>query len=569
MESSRRHPRNSLEHKQKRLAQWRAQRARIHPNPYLGTHPDLFGDVTQQYPRRQGPVHTTVQALHAPLPITPAGRVAAAQRKRRQRTYGQEPRELPAGETPVFVPIGDLSPEQIRALKRAQFSDEEWAELDEDDAAHILDHDDESQARVDALAQVFIDRYAWEAEGSNRDFSDYEDSIESYLRDDADHLYRRISRSVYDELRGYAFELGLLEEDVDRAIGAWLADTNHLTIESSDTPGGGRGSHTLYSEEISGNVYVEKSDWEDELAACTFDEVERAVKKMDDETHGVVDLTADRLIEKTGRPHASFEWTFDTGLYMVATFDEGDLEEQVREALDESAGDLPDEHDLPGAPPPEERVVYRWPDGFYVQNLLPSELAAEGKAMGMCVGRPDMGYGRAVRAGEIMILSLRRPSGKPLFTIEAALAEKDQPPISTGPFAGAPPITSIEQVKGKANRKPGFDLGRASEAYPIKRDEVQRIYEFIEGEGGLSQLGSKEAVDDIEDTKPAAAQVNRLFREGDPWAIGLLTSLGIEHVRDPERPPVFRSSGPHENPSDACGLHGSQCTGFCRPYRRR
>src|ERR1044072_8762186 len=123
------------------------------------------------------------------------------------------------------------------------------------------------------------------------------------------------------------------------------------------------------------------------------------------------------------------EVSFETGLTVFAVFDPDHAAQFVEDAIADEARERVDEDDEPpfedpaDAPPAEERVVYRWEEGFYVLDLLPSEPPEEGKARGMGVGRPDMGYGRAVARGEIKILSVRRPSGKPLFTIEASMKE--------------------------------------------------------------------------------------------------------------------------------------------------
>jgi hypothetical protein len=214
-------------------------------------------------------------------------------------------------------------------------------------------------------------------------------------------------------------------------------------------------------------------------------------------------------------------------------------------------------------------VVYRWPDGFYVQDLLPSELPAEGKTMGMCVGRADMGYGKAVREGTAKILSLRRPSGKPLFTIEAATdlehATTEKPHELR--------IESIEQIKGKANRKPGFDLGKDREmvagygqhperyamtklqaAMGIKRDEVERVLEYV-----LSIDQDPMAIDDL---RAAMAAISELRRKDDPWAKKLAAKIPGFKLEDEEEPPK-------QNPVECPMGHGAGCTGFCRPYRRR
>ena len=97
--------------------------------------------------------------------------------------------------------------------------------------------------------------------------------------------------------------------------------------------------------------------------------------------------------------------------------------------------------------------------------------------MRMCVGRDDMGYKQAVIAGEIQILSLRTPGGRPKFTFEIDMDGQK--------------VKGISQIKGKANRLPGFDLGKAESRTPghgqaaskMKIEEVKKIFEVVNAMG--------------------------------------------------------------------------------------
>jgi hypothetical protein len=548
-------------------------------NPFIGMHPDLFARGEQVVP---GESTVGVGTKYSKDPAA-LERMAGWQR----------------GETPMFVPLSELDSDQIRKLPRLAFSNDEWDDLDDDDREWIEDHDEESQERVDALADPFIKRYKWEAEGSDRDYSTIEDGLEYYLSERADKMYEEVPSKIYDELVEYATERGVPEADVDRILNELLVDTNNYEISTESYVS----SNFIYSEEIRGNVYVERSDWIDEFEACTPDEVERAVAKIAKQTDHVVDVDAEDLAKQK----YSLEFDFDTGMYMVASIKNWEhIADSAREGIDEV--EVPDDKDMPGALPPESRVVYRWPDGFYVQDLLPSELPAEGKTMGMCVGRADMGYGKAVREGTAKILSLRRPSGKPLFTIEAATD-----------LGGRVFIESIDQIKGKANRKPGFDLGKDREmvagygqhperhamtqlqaAMGIKRDEVERVLEYV-----LSIPIDPATVDDLQ---PAMAAISVLRRKDDPWGKKLAakipgfkmeeetpeetprwivsTAFGITHdytaqteararelhARDfPDEViiEIRRANPARRNPVECPMGHGAGCTGFCRPYRRR
>ena len=98
--------------------------------------------------------------------------------------------------------------------------------------------------------------------------------------------------------------------------------------------------------------------------------------------------------------------------------------------------------------------------GFYVAELRPEQLRKEGADLGICVGRKDMGYDRRLREKLIQLYSIRTESGKPKFTIEI-----DR--LSGG----------VRQVKGKANRIPGFEPGHT--ATLTKPDEVRLVCEFL------------------------------------------------------------------------------------------
>jgi hypothetical protein len=116
----------------------------------------------------------------------------------------------------------------------------------------------------------------------------------------------------------------------------------------------------------------------------------------------------------------------------------------------------------------EERTVYRptHPDfkGFYLVDLTEEELEAESENMNHCVGDETYGVPQSVRRGRAKVYSLRKPSGKPLFTIRAWLNQDGEP-------------SSIDQVKGYGNRFPGLD---DNEEPKKKLGEVDLAKEVIE-----------------------------------------------------------------------------------------
>lgn len=105
-------------------------------------------------------------------------------------------------------------------------------------------------------------------------------------------------------------------------------------------------------------------------------------------------------------------------------------------------------------------------------KLVPADLLVEGAQMRNCVGDKSMGYIQAVHRKEIEIWSLRSRAGKPRFTLEI-----DPQALERGDSRG------VEQIKGKANRLPGFsDASRQQLKFP---EEVIFWYRFF-SEMGLN-----------------------------------------------------------------------------------
>lgn len=107
-------------------------------------------------------------------------------------------------------------------------------------------------------------------------------------------------------------------------------------------------------------------------------------------------------------------------------------------------------------------VVHTTPDGYTIRQLhTPEELAAEGDAMGHCVGS----YALDVANGDSMIYSLRDPQGFPHATVEIEPTQYHHPyeGITDEPYGGdqgmeqnepIPHSGRVVQIQGKANREP-------------------------------------------------------------------------------------------------------------------
>lgn len=489
-------------------------------NPIVGFHPELL-PRKHQYPTAEETARADWEGVGEDV----RGHEAAMRREAQQR-----------GESPVFVPLSELTEEQIHGMKRSQFTNEEWDSMYVEDCEVIEERDEESQSRVDELAEKFINRWKWAHEEHDRSADEYlEYGFEEWIRYKGDDLYDEMPSREYDAVIEYAQELGVDEQQAREKINEVMQDTNNYRFGWSDDR---RGESAIYSENEINSIYMDFDEWEEELKVCYPDEVDRAVTKINNETQ--LDISKKDIVPKPGKRYHTYEVNdIETGSTAYALVNWSGMADMARDLIAEI--EIPDDQDKPDALAPEDRVVYKWADGFYVQDLLPSELAAEGKTMGMCVGRPDMGYGKAVRQGEIKILSLRRPSGKPLFTIEAILKQGAQN-ADEFPDAEDDDIVGLDQIKGKANRKPGWDLGKDTIPYKqlvddvqtkeilaaLKKDEVKRVLEYV------LHLDIKPL--DVDDLVPAMFAIAHLRRMGDKWALQVSEGVpGFEKIETEEK----------------------------------
>ena len=106
----------------------------------------------------------------------------------------------------------------------------------------------------------------------------------------------------------------------------------------------------------------------------------------------------------------------------------------------------------------DEKIIYEWPDGWFIRDLSPEECDYEGQTMQHCVRR--QGYGDRIEQGLIKIVSLRSPNNKPHATLEI---NKDG---------------SIQQIQGKQN------------LHPLAKYR-KRIRQFMTDPNGFERLFNK------------------------------------------------------------------------------
>ena len=399
-------------------------------------------------------------------------------------------------ERPMHTPIEELPEERLMRLPREAFSQEEWDSLDEEIQEHIHEHDPASRGRIEKMVAEFVKRHKWLEEPDEQYVRDsFEDDFDWQMREYADELIERAHRYARNE-HDHIFDTfsieGYTEDQIRAAFLEALQDNNnyettYLTNEYD---------RAFFKAVTSESFYIDEDDLENILEGMFPDEIEAALEEINRVTD--LSLDADDLRKRHG---------IEIDDYARHYADMDPNWERVHEAVAESLrGEEPEA--VPEVPelPAEERIVHRWPDGFYVLDLLPQELLAEnrdarGKKRGLCVGDPRYGYAEAVKEGVTKILSLRRPDGEKVFTLEVRLK-------STGN------IDYVRQIKGAHNALP-------------TSDDVPKLRELLE-KIGLPWRKIK----DIKDMKPALKE------------IGLI------------------GTGEKENPDDCKDYH----CGFCRPH---
>jgi uncharacterized protein YdaT len=285
----------------------------------------------------------------------------------------------------------------------------------------------------------------------------FDEDFDGQFAEYADRIIRRARDS------GYSDEIDTLEEDfaakgyspeqINAALEEALQNNNNYHYNDDANEYGGAMFKAGYSE----SFYVDREDLNDWLDGLSEDEIEEVLNQVNRATY--LNLDANDLDRKYG---------IDISDYVQHYADADPVWDMVEAAVKETL-DAQDLEGLQEAEPPvpeAQRVLHRFKDGFYALELEPSEMPNESDQMHHCIGRKDHEYMSLVRRGKAMAISLRRPSGKPLLTFFVSLAQDGTP-------------KSVEQIKGKSNRLPGWDLGKVGEG-AVKTDEVKKAETIIE-----------------------------------------------------------------------------------------
>lgn len=380
--------------------------------------------------------------------------------------------DLFGGTTTAFAEFDwdELSDAEKKKLSRAVIGPN-FDDLDEDIQEYVHEHDPESAAVIETIHDFLkgtfdpahVQEYH-EGDGAEPYIQLFEDSLDSMRAKD---LWEAVEAGHEDELQSLLDE-GFAREEILNALKNYHNyDVGYQNYNGRDLVWFCDFGET---EEQASLDYIVEIFADKKLRAPFQDEVDRACE-------GVAEMEGRRT--RSGQKERSedaqrlYELFTGKRKYLEVTFHvslDGGVGatpdwEKIREDLGAMEGDAEEVVERPAA----ERVVYRYRDGAYVLNLVPSELDAEGKELGMCVGRKDMPYKRLVQRGDIAIWSVRTQTGRPKFTIEVPLVGEH----------GAP--TVFRQVKGKGNRVPGFDRDMSERTF--KLSEVLMIQELCEAVG--------------------------------------------------------------------------------------
>lgn len=114
--------------------------------------------------------------------------------------------------------------------------------------------------------------------------------------------------------------------------------------------------------------------------------------------------------------------------------------------------------------------------GMYVARLAPKDLRREGAALGTCIGTEANRHPQALRDGKTKVFSIRTEVGKSKFTIELQHAKAIPGIVYVDAAELDGSNWTVAEVKGKANRLPGFEAGKDVFTKP---DDLRLVTDFL------------------------------------------------------------------------------------------
>lgn len=166
--------------------------------------------------------------------------------------------DLFGGESRIYVPLDDLTDEEIIALPRAAFDDSEWEELDEDLQEAIYENSEVDKARADAIAKFLKNQARWAVDPESFEEGYELEIFEQWLNDRVyqGDLLAQISGGEEDEIEEEWIEQGYSDEQVQDALKEAIEDQTNWETEITDSRTGD------YSHDLYGSIYIERHDLE-------------------------------------------------------------------------------------------------------------------------------------------------------------------------------------------------------------------------------------------------------------------------------------------------------------------
>lgn len=430
----------------------------------------------------------------------------AAQRPRRPRrnpiAIGKQPTMFADDDlADVLADWRTLSPAEIeRAVSRGKVPTEDWDEMQaaSELAASVrgirpLLDDGVNAELAYALGHGLMDRLeeVYEA-GREERIQPLVDYIRSFAQSEVEHETEREGLEAYvdsfqsylesrlgkvaDEVRGFLEEddYARIDEVTEEVLEEVIADPDLYSIAIEEDPYN-RDPRAVWSGRV-GVLHheVEGAKYSPELARILDGIYDNDLEEVEKQLHNHSPYVSFTYTPRSVNDlYRSFGLTISEAQdWRIAFIPKMDA---IIAALEEKLGEGPSK----GKGPEKYDVVYRYigtndtpagasAQGMFVAALRPGQLKAVGAALGICVGREDMGYRRRLTEGKIRLYGIFTEAGKPKFCIEQL--------VSTAPPGSANAIGDIYQVKGKANRLPGFEPNKDELTKP---DEVRLVVEFL------------------------------------------------------------------------------------------
>ena len=377
------------------------------------------------------------------------------------------------GDTPAFVPVDDLTDEQLMGIPLESYSEEEWEGLPESIQLGIwkndpesetwkrldfesteqgrfsgvidweglpeelqelvYEQDEDSKKRIESMAEALAGHTPTNDEDELMNYA--ESDIDEYMSDE-ERLWKDFGEALMEKLEEAYPEVEFDEDEVKQAAEDY--GFNQSNFEYSMVSGGygqiSFGAPGFYMEKSNLDHFFPASGGEvgsafqfvtpekmpeDEIAKA----LELAQEKNEDFSDSYVD--ADDVTKLIHNKWGTIEREYDYESWSIeADPNWEEIINDISEHLNLEPGRVHyEEH------PPEERILFRGrqigqPDEFvetkkvtfplgdtyYAVDLIPSELKHETKKGKNCVGREQNGYPAALRAGRIRLLSIRPES---------------------------------------------------------------------------------------------------------------------------------------------------------------